>query len=144
MSERDLIAGVIQLSNLLTRRLAPIFEKANVTPQQWSVMTAMDEAEGPLTLAGLARVMKVSKQNMTGMIARLQQLGLADRSEDPVDLRASRVQLTRRGRSLMERLRPAYEAWRDALGPAISERDRQVMLRAIESLITQLDGEPDE
>jgi len=33
-AERDLVAGVIQLANLLTRRLAPVFEKARVTPQQ--------------------------------------------------------------------------------------------------------------
>ena len=38
-----------------------------------------------MTLAGLARRMMVSKQNMTGMIARLEQLGLADRAGDPND-----------------------------------------------------------
>ena len=34
--ERDLVSGVIQLANLLNRRLAPVFEKAKVTPQQWA------------------------------------------------------------------------------------------------------------
>ena len=36
--ERDLVTGVIQLANLLNRRLAPVFEKAKVTPQQWAVL----------------------------------------------------------------------------------------------------------
>jgi len=40
--ERDFVAGVIQLANLLTRRLAPVFEKARVTPQQWAILTALD------------------------------------------------------------------------------------------------------
>src|SRR6187399_2925732 len=97
-TERDLVVGVIQLANLMMRRLAPIFEKANVTPQQWAIVVALAESETPLSLAGLARKMLVSKQNMTGMVARLEQLGLAERSDDPNDLRSWRLQLTRRGR----------------------------------------------
>ncbi len=109
-SERDLVTGVIQLANLLTRRLGPVFEKSKITPQQWLVVSALSEEEGPVTLVTLARRLMVTKQNMTGMIAELEQLGLAERNDDPNDLRSSRVQLTRRGRTLVERLRPAYPA----------------------------------
>jgi DNA-binding MarR family transcriptional regulator len=138
-SERDLVAGVIQLANLLMRRLAPIFEKANVTPQQWAIVAALAEAETPLTLAGLARRMLVSKQNMTGMVARLEQLGLAERHDDPRDLRSSRVQLTRRGRAVVEKFRPAYEAWRDRLGHEISEREMAALTRTVDRLIGELE-----
>jgi DNA-binding MarR family transcriptional regulator len=137
-SERDLVAGIIQLANLLTRRLAPIFEKAKVTPQQWAILSALDAADEPMTLAGLARRMMVSKQNMTGMIARLEQLGLADRAGDPNDLRSSRVQLTRRGRTLVEKFRPAYEQWRGALGGEVSERDLASATRVVEKLLDRL------
>jgi len=93
--ERDLIAGVIQLANLLTRRLAPIFAKARITPQQWAILSVLSRAEAPMSLASLARTMMVSKQNMTGMMTRLEQLGFAERADDPKDLRSSRVVLTR-------------------------------------------------
>jgi len=140
-SERDLVAGIIQLANLLTRRLAPIFEKAKVTPQQWAILSALDTSDEPMTLAGLARRMMVSKQNMTGMIARLEQLGLADRAGDPNDLRSSRVQLTRRGRTLVEKFRPAYEQWRGALGDEVSERDLASATRVVEKLLDRLSTE---
>jgi MarR family transcriptional regulator for hemolysin len=140
-SERDLVAGIIQLANLLTRRLAPIFEKAKVTPQQWAILSALDTSDEPMTLAGLARRMMVSKQNMTGMIARLEQLGLADRAGDPNDLRSSRVQLTRRGRTLVEKFRPAYEQWRGALGGEVSERDLASATRVVEKLLDRLSTE---
>jgi MarR family transcriptional regulator for hemolysin len=140
-SERDLVAGIIQLANLLTRRLAPIFEKAKVTPQQWAILSALDASDEPMTLAGLARRMMVSKQNMTGMIARLEQLGLADRAGDPNDLRSSRVQLTRRGRTLVEKFRPAYEQWRGALGGEVSERDLASATRVVEKLLDRLSAE---
>lgn len=138
-TERDLIVGVIQLANLLMRRLAPIFEKANVTPQQWAIISTLSESDSPLTLAGLARKMLVSKQNMTGMVARLEQLGLAERYDDPHDLRSSRVQLTRRGRALVEKFRPAYEEWRARLGGDLSEREMGILTRTVDRLIGELE-----
>jgi DNA-binding MarR family transcriptional regulator len=138
-AERDLVAGVIQLANLLTRRLGPIFERAKVTPQQWAILSVLAETETPLTLAGLARKMMVSKQNMTGMMARLEQLGLADRHDDPKDLRSSRVLLTRRGRALVEKLRPAYEQWRGRLGGDLPERELAALTRTVDRLIAELE-----
>ena len=135
--ERDLVAGIIQLGNLLTRRLAPVFEKANVTPQQWAVLAVIGDE--PTNIAAVARKLAVSKQNMTGMMARLEQLGLIERSENPDDLRSARVQLTRRGRSLIEKLAPMYEEWREALGSDLPERDLQTLTRAINRLIEQLE-----
>ena len=139
--ERDLITGVIQLANLFIKRLAPVFEKAKITPQQWSVLAALADESTPVTLVALARRLVVTKQNMTGMIARLEQLGLAERQGDPHDLRSSRVTLTRRGRSLVERVRPAYDEWVSSLaGGEVSERDLQALARTVERLIGQLEG----
>jgi len=136
--ERDLVAGVIQLANLLTRRLAPVFAKARITPQQWAILSALAANGEPMSLASLARTMMVSKQNMTGMMTRLEQLGFAERVDDPKDLRSSRVVLTRRGRTTVEKLRPAYEQWRDALGGELSERDLATAAKTIETLIANL------
>ena len=137
-SERDLVAGVIQLANLLIRRLGPIFEKSRITPQQWAVLSVL-AGEESMTQAGLARKLRVSKQNMTGMVLRLEQLGLAERGDDPNDLRSSRVQLTRRGRALVEKLRPAYESWRSHLGRDLTERDLAALTRTVDRLIAELE-----
>ena len=136
--DRDLVTGVIQLANLLMRHLAPVFEKANVTPQQWAIIATLSSAESPLTLAGLARTMLVSKQNMTGMVARLEELGLVERQADPNDLRSFRLLLTRRGRAAVEKLRPAYEAWQRELGSEVAERDLATVTRTVERLIARL------
>ena len=137
--ERDLVSGVIQLANLLTRRLAPIFGRAKVTPQQWSILATLADSEAAMTLAGLARKLMVSKQNMTGMIARLEQLGLAERHDDPNDLRSSRVQLSRRGRAVVEKFRPLYEQWRAKLGQDVPEREMAALTRIVDRLISELE-----
>ncbi len=140
--ERDLVTGVIQLANLLIRRLSPVFEKAKITPQQWTVLSALANEDGPVTLVNLARRLVVTKQNMTGMIARLEQLGLAERQGDPDDLRSSRVSLTRRGRTLVERVRPAYEQWLASLATGdVSERDLQGLGRTVDRMIVRLQAE---
>lgn len=136
---RDLVAGVIQLANLLNRRLTPVFEKAGVTPQQWAVLSAIASSDGPTTLAAVARRLAVSKQNMTGMMDRLEQLGLIERAEDPHDLRSSRVELSRRGRTLIDKVGPAYEEWRDSLAAELSERDLRLVVRAVNRLIARLE-----
>jgi MarR family transcriptional regulator, organic hydroperoxide resistance regulator len=139
--ERDLISGIVQLANLLNRRLAPVFEKANVTPQQWAVLAVIAAEEEPMTLAAVARRLAVSKQNMTGMMTRLEQLALVERAEDPEDLRSAKVRLTRRGRSIIDRLTPAYESWRESLGNEIGARDLQTVARAVNRLIERLEQE---
>ena len=139
-TERDLVTGVVQLANLLLRRLGPVFEKAKITPQQWAVLSALAGEGEAVTLVTLSRRLGVTKQNMTGMIARLEQLGLAERHDDPQDLRSSRVQLTRRGRSLVEKVRPTYEEWLSSVGAdALSDRELQTFARNVERLIEHLE-----
>ena len=138
--ERDLLTGVLQLANLLIRHLAPVLEKARITPQQWTVLCALADESAPVTLVALSRRLMVTKQNMTGMIARLEQLGLAERNDDPNDLRSSRVQLTRRGRTVVEKIDPAYQQWLASLASGeINERDLQTVARTIDRLIAQLE-----
>jgi DNA-binding MarR family transcriptional regulator len=140
--ERDLVAGVVQLANLFTRRLVPVFERAGVTPQQWAVLSVIGAADAPMSLAAAARELLVSKQNMTGMIARLEQLGLAERSGDPNDLRSARVQLTRKGKTLLEKTRPAYQEWIASVGgSSVSERDLMALARTVNRLIDAIEGE---
>jgi DNA-binding MarR family transcriptional regulator len=129
----DAITGIIQLANLLQKKLAPVFEKAKITPQQWFVLATLAEQDGPVTLVTLARRLVVTKQNMTGMMARLESLGLVERQDDPSDLRSWRVQLTRRGKGVVEKVRPAYEDWTRGLG------DLQAIGRTAQRLIEELD-----
>ena len=134
--DRDLVAGVAQLANLLNRRLAPVLDKAGITPQQWGVLLAIAASAEAFSLAALARKLAVTKQNMTGMVDRLEQLGLIEREEDPTDLRSSRLKLSRRGRTAIDRFRGPYEEWLRGLG---GEREIEQLERSINRLISRLE-----
>jgi DNA-binding MarR family transcriptional regulator len=137
----DFALAVVQLANLLTRRLAPLFEESGITPQQWAVLSLLARSEEPMTLAGIARAMLVSKQNMTGMIARLEQVGVIGREGDPTDLRSSQVQLTRRGRNLVAKVAPVYERWIEELRAGLSPIEQRAFPSAVARLIEALQTE---
>jgi DNA-binding MarR family transcriptional regulator len=133
--DTDPVGALLRLANTLTRDLAPVFERAHVTPQQWMLLTTLAAIDEEPTLAGLARHMMVSKQNVTGMVRRLEDVGLVRKSNDPEDLRSSRVVLTRRGAETVQRLRPAYQKWVDGFFSTIPEGDRQALVDAVERLL---------
>jgi DNA-binding MarR family transcriptional regulator len=93
---------------------------------------------GPRRLTDLAASEGVTQPSMTAVVSQLEQLGLAERSDDPNDLRSSRVQLTRRGRAMVDKLRPAYNEWVGTLGKEVSERDMQSLTRTVDRLIAEL------
>ena len=136
--EGDAVGVLLRLANTLTRDLAPIFQRSRITPQQWMLLTTLASIEEGPTLAGLARHMMVSKQNVTGMVRRLEDVGLVKKSDDPEDLRSSRVVLTRRGAETIQKLRPAYQKWVDTFFSRLPGDQRQELVDAVERL---LDGD---
>jgi MarR family transcriptional regulator, organic hydroperoxide resistance regulator len=127
----DAISALLRLANAVTRDLAPVFEKANITPQQWMLLSTLAAIEDVPTLAGLARQMTVSKQNVTGMIRRLEDAGFVAKADDPDDLRSQRVTLTRRGSELVNRLGPRYRKWIDEFLGRLDPEDRKTFERAV-------------
>lgn len=137
------IVGIVQLANLVTRRLAPVISKYKITPQQWGVLSAIIEADTPPTMAEISRQLRVSKQNITGMISRLESLGLIRRSPDPDDLRAVRIHLSRRGQQVGEAVTPLYRRWIDTALGELSGTERKTLAKAVDRLIQSLATEVD-
>jgi DNA-binding MarR family transcriptional regulator len=135
------VSALVQVANLVIRRLGALFQKAGITPQQWAIVSLVATLDSPPTLAGIARDMMVSKQNVTGMISRLETLGLVTRSDDSSDLRATRIQLTRKGRQLHARIAPAYEEWVTGLFASLDLPERRALQLSLGALIQTLEAE---
>lgn len=135
IDSEDAISALLRLANAITRDLAPVFEKTKITPQQWMLLSTLAGIEETPTLAGLARHMTVSKQNVTGMIRRLEDAGFVSKTDDPEDLRSSRVTLTRRGTDLVSRLGPRYRSWIEELLGRLDPADRKAFEHAVRLLV---------
>jgi DNA-binding MarR family transcriptional regulator len=67
----------------------------SLTPAQATVLTSLSE---PMSMRGLAQVMHCDPSNITGIIDRLEDKRLVERSVDPADRRIKLVAPTRSGR----------------------------------------------
>ena len=99
------------LSGSIIQRVVISVEEHGSTTQQWAVLGALshDSAEAGMTVGELAAFLLVSRQNLTGLLSRLEKQGLTERSRDSADGRSRRIKLSAKGRTL----------WRDQLVPEI-------------------------
>ena len=65
------------------------------------VLTILD-ADGPLPMGRLAEALDVSQASATGIVDRMAQRALIERTDDPDDRRVVRVALTEDGRRMIE------------------------------------------
>lgn len=88
----------------------------------------------PCPISELVRVFGVKQSSMTSLLDRLQERGLVTRTLNPEDRRSFLVGLTKRGRSLANRLQRIVADIEDQLGRRVSERDMrgyQAVMNAI-------------
>jgi DNA-binding MarR family transcriptional regulator len=86
----------------LLRRISRDDGADGVTPARLSALSVLVYG-GAATVGDLARRQGVSLPTISRMVDGLVGAGLVERSEDPRDRRAVRLEVTRRGRELMER-----------------------------------------
>lgn len=100
------------------------------------------EGRGPLTPSELAERERVQRPTATRVVARLVELGLAERTADPADGRSALVSATPAGRALLRRLRKRKNAY---LARRLGELDAEevaTLERASVILERLLDEEP--
>lgn len=106
-----------------------------VRPSYGSVIVPLFEQDG-LRIGELAGHGRLAKQTMTTMVRLVERAGLVERRPDPLDARATRVHLTRRGR----RLEPVATAavatlerrLRRRLGPSRTEALRGTLAQLVD------------
>jgi DNA-binding MarR family transcriptional regulator len=82
----------------------------DLSPSLTSALAKID-SDGPLTPSELAERERVRRPTATGIISRLSEAGLVERTSDPSDGRVSLVSATPEGRSLLQRLRKRKNAF---------------------------------
>ena len=81
------------------------------------------------------REARLSKQAMTGLVARCESDGLTERERDPADGRAFTVRLTARGRRFRTVARRVLKEMDDQLCEQLGVRDRDALTRALKGVM---------
>jgi DNA-binding MarR family transcriptional regulator len=98
--------SLIRTFGLLGRLMQPHFARFGVSASQWGVLRTLyrtEQAEpSGLRLTDLSERLLVRPPSVTGVVGRLERMGLVVRDSSPLDLRAKHVRLTPKGRRLIE------------------------------------------
>ncbi len=122
---RNLPLLLLQARDGVMARFRPILNAHGVTEQQWRIVRALLEL-GPLEQRQIGQVCRLSSPSLAGVLARMDDLGLVQRTRMAQDQRRVRVQLTARSRALAQAMAPqieaAYAALEAQLGAALVGR----------------------
>ena len=129
-SQTELAARLRLVVMRLARRLRQQAPEA-LSPSQLSVLSTL-ESHGALTPTELAAAERVKPPTITRVAAILEEAGLVRRKSDPGDRRSSRMELTARGRELIERDRRRKTAYLAKQIAKLSEEEVRALNRAVE------------
>jgi DNA-binding MarR family transcriptional regulator len=122
----------------LSRRLRAMAREAlaewDVTPSQARALGVL-RRHGPLRLGDLAEHLRIVPRSATEVVDALEAKGLARRSADPSDRRATLVSLTDRGIELGEEVRRARGIESERLLERLSATDRAHLGRILRRLL---------
>ena len=131
-----LLGCFTSVERTLRKRLRQRFDSSL---PRYDVLTALARYSEGLTMGQLARELMVSKGNVTGVVRRLVNNGLATQSTVSADRRRQLVALTPKGRSEWTRMHAEYRSLiAETLG-AIDERAAKALVRELHDVQKTID-----
>ena len=102
-------------------------------------MSALARHPDGLKMSEISGLLRVSNGNITGIVDRLTNEGLALRVAVPGDRRANLVRLTQKGVDTFSVQAVAHEAWIDALLGNLDEPATEAMIAGLDDLMKTLE-----
>lgn len=100
--DNRLFFRLYQSANMMHKTGTRALEQSHITTQQWAIIGALSrrESSNGITVSDLAAFLMVSRQNLTGLLSRLESRNLIERTVSNVDSRRRLIRLTEVGRRL--------------------------------------------
>ena len=139
-----------QCANMLHKTGSRAVEAEGLTTQQWAVLGALsrEAAQGGMSIGDLARYLMVSRQNLAGLVGRMERDGHVAIVQDERDRRSRLVTMTESGRHVWRDLaRPKIRAYYDQVLQDFSVNDTvhtlHYLLKILENMKRIDDGAAD-
>jgi DNA-binding MarR family transcriptional regulator len=136
--------SLIKTLGLLKRVMEPHFAQFGISASQWGVLVTLHRCgsgrnESELRLTDLGDRLIVRPASITGVVDRLQRMGLVDRSASPSDHRAKNVTLTESGRQLVSRVLEHHPAQMQRVMQGLSDCEQADLQRLLDKLVSHLE-----
>lgn len=126
---------LLKASNLIEDQIRRrLREQYQSTLPRFDVMSALARSPEGLKMSQISEMLRVSNGNVTGIVDRLTDEGLALRVAVPGDRRASLVRLTPKGQAAFAEHAGAHESWIDDMLDGLNADDVDGMIRRLDYL----------
>jgi len=112
--------------------------ECNWTLPRFDVMSAISRSPDGLKMSEISKLLRVSNGNITGIVDKLADEGLALRVSVQGDRRANLVRLTPKGQKLFDELAAAHEVWIDEILGGLNADDIEGMILRLDHLTDHL------
>jgi DNA-binding MarR family transcriptional regulator len=137
------IFRLYQAANLANRKASIALKTFKLSPQQASILGLLSRPgyETGMTINQLVNYLMVSRQNLNGVLKRIEKAGYIERSVNPLDQRSRQVRLSREGWRIWKEVEPVIEEfYRRGLQfiPADEQEERILGLNRLIASLKQL------
>ncbi|MFD7404134.1 MarR family winged helix-turn-helix transcriptional regulator [Streptomyces sp. NPDC059866] len=129
--------GAFRLNGQFLAVAEELARPVGLTAAWWQVLGAV--LREPLPVAGIARVMGITRQSVQRIADLLVERGLAEYRPNPAHRRAKLLAPTAEGRAAVDRIGPAHAAYADRLAEALGDDGLAEAVRVLERLSEALE-----
>jgi DNA-binding MarR family transcriptional regulator len=131
---------LFQTANTLHTKGTQALDGLGVTTQQWSVLGALSRPQvtGGMSIGDLSKFLLMSRQNLTGLLSRLERDGLIERVTSDDDRRSRTVKLSQKGELLWQTLQDPIHDFYDGALKGLSFDDRLAFIHYFTKLQTNM------
>ena len=139
--EQQALMGVWHVGQLLKIQARRFFREYLSSEMQFNIMLLLKHADHPMNQQELSEKLLVDKSNLTGVAGRMEAAGLLSRRVDPLDSRAYQLELTSRGRKILEHVEMPYRAEVKKVMADFSPAELSMLIRFMERMRKTLNSE---
>ncbi|MBS1370306.1 MAG: MarR family transcriptional regulator [Lentisphaeria bacterium] len=139
--EHQALMGVWNVGQLLKIQARRFFRQYLSSEMQFNIMLLLKNADHPMNQQELSEKLFVDKSNLTGVAGRMEASGLLTRRVDPCDSRAYLLELTPRGRRILERVELPYRTEVKKVMADFSPAELSMLIRFMERMRKTLNSE---
>jgi DNA-binding MarR family transcriptional regulator len=132
-----------RVTGLLRRVAEPHFARFGISPAQWGVLRALSRRESagdaPPRLTDLGSLLLVRPPTVTGVVGRLERMGLLARTTPGGDQRSRCVCLTDEGRRVVKQVLARHPRWIGQLMAGLTAPEQAEFLRLLRRMIAHVE-----
>lgn len=108
--EEKVLVALVKAAELYKKDSDSIYKNFGLTFAQYNVLRILrNSKDGQNTVTVASKIMLVSSPNMTGLAKRLEKSGFILRKNDSKDERITLLEITPKGRRILEKIQSAHE-----------------------------------